>query len=259
MSVQGQAPAHAANGKRRAERAPKAAEAVVRELRRRIVYGELGSDGNLPTEGKLVEMFGVSRTPIREAMRILELEGWISLGQGGRKGARVLQPTVKNASRQTAVMLRQRQASVADVYQARVFLEPHAAKLVAQRASKADVKKLNELLAIERACVGDPRAWGLAAASFHSAVIDLSGNQTLAVLLAQLDDIVEAQSEAEMSEGGGSLASERNLADNAHAKLISLVESGKGKEAERFWRLHLEEAWPAYRVTESLRIDELLL
>ncbi len=63
------------------------------ELRRRIVSGELEVGGDpLPSEGKLMSQFGVSRPTLREAFRILESEQLIRVLRGARGGARVLKP-----------------------------------------------------------------------------------------------------------------------------------------------------------------------
>jgi len=257
-NVRRRAPASKAKAQSGGRRAPKAAEGVLLELRRQIACGEIAEDGNLPTEGELVAQFGVSRTPVREAIRVLEMEGLVRSNQGARHGARVQPPSARIAARHTGLLLRRREASLADVYEARVAIEPQAARLLAERATPEIIGRLKALLAAERKCVKDAKAWGRAAADFHVAVMDLCGNQTLAVLGLQLDDIIAGQSAVEMVEAGSSQEAERVLADEAHERLVTLVERRDGAKAEAFWRSHLEAAWPAYRVTESLRVEDLL-
>ncbi len=236
----------------------KAAERVLQELRRQIACGDIDETGNLPTEGELVTRFGVSRTPVREAIRVLEMEGLVRSNQGARHGARVQPPSARIAARHTGLLLRRRQASLADVYEARLALEPYAARLLAERATPRKISQLNALLAIERDAVADAKAWGRAAADFHKAVVELCENQTLAVLSLQLDDIISGQSALEMAEPEASLEAERHRADAAHARLVDLVERREAAKAESFWRTHLEAAWPAYRLTGSLSVDDLL-
>ena len=238
--------------------ARKAAERVLQELRRQIACGEISEAGNLPTEGELVTRFGVSRTPVREAIRVLEMEGLVRSNQGARHGARVQPPSARIAARHTGLLLRRRQATRADVYEARLAIEPYAARLLAERATPEKIGRLNDLLARERGAVADAAAWGRAAADFHKAVVELCENHTLAVLSLQLDDIISGQSALEMAEPGASLETERHQADAAHARLVSLVERREAAKAEAFWRAHLEAAWPAYRLTGSLSVDDLL-
>ena len=236
----------------------KAAEAVLLELRRQIACGEIAENGNLPTEGELVARFGVSRTPVREAIRVLEMEGLVRSNQGARRGARVQPPSARIAARHTGLLLRRRNTSLADVYEARLAIEPYAARLLAQTATAETLATLKELLAVARGCVADAVAWSRAAADFHAAVVNLCGNQTLGVLGSQLDDITAGQSAVEMAESGAAHEAERVQADDAHERFLKMVEQHDGAKAESFWRAHLQAAWPSYRVTESLSVDDLL-
>jgi DNA-binding FadR family transcriptional regulator len=240
-------------------RTPKVAEMVLAELRREIVAGEFDAGTNLPTEKELVERFGVSRTPVREAIRVLEMEGLVDTSQGARKGARVRAPSGRVAARHTALLLRRRRASLQDVYTARLAIEPFAARLLAQSVTPEKLQHLRSLCAAERALAATPGPWGVAAGAFHEAVVELSGNHTLAVLGAQLQDVVAGQTALEMAEAGDLAdVAGRNLADDAHERLIILVERGDGDKAESFWRKHLEAAWPSHRITGMLDVEDLL-
>jgi GntR family transcriptional repressor for pyruvate dehydrogenase complex len=244
---------------RRGPHVPKMAEFVLQELRRQIVTGEYVEGSNLPTEGQLVERFGVSRTPVREAIRALEFEGLIDSRQGARNGAFVQSPSARIAGRHTGMLLRRRGASLADVYQARLAIEPFAARLLAQSASAEAIGALKALYEAERRLVDEPIAWGRAAEAFHQGIVEHCGNHTLAVLSAQLHDIVAGQIAIEMAETGASPnPADRNKADAAHGRLIGLVERHDGDRAESYWRAHLEAAWPWHTATEALSVDELL-
>lgn len=236
----------------------KMADVILRELRRQIVSGEYGEGSTLPTEGELVKRFGVSRTPVREAIRALEFEGLVSSRQGARNGAEVRSPSIRIAARHTGMVLSQRGASLNDVYQARMAIEPFAARLLAQAATPEIVAELRGLYQRQCDVVEDAPAWGRAAADFHQAVVDRCGNQTMAVLIAQLEDIVAGQTAIEMEAVGSSTVAERQLADAAHARLVKLIERGDGEKAETFWRAHLEAAWPVHKLTETLNVEDLL-
>jgi DNA-binding FadR family transcriptional regulator len=235
------------------------ARLVLAELRREIVAGDFEAGANLPTEKELAERFGVSKTPVREALRVLEMEGLVDTSQGARKGARVTAPSGRVAARYTALLLRRRRASLHDVYVARLAIEPFAAGLLAQNATPEKLERLKALCAAERELVGQPTAWGVAAAAFHEAVVELSGNHTLAVLSAQLQDVVAGQTALEMAEAGDPAdLVDRHAADDAHERLIALIERGDAGRTEGFWRKHLEAAWPAHRMTDLLGVDDLL-
>ena len=78
----------------------------------------------LPPEGQLMESLGISRPTLREAFRILEAEGLISVVRGSRTGAKVHQPSVDLVSRYAGYVLESRGTTVADLYQARLAIEP---------------------------------------------------------------------------------------------------------------------------------------
>ena len=77
---------------RRRLSAPRIAEIVADELRRQIIDGELADGDLLPRQEVLVEQFNVSLVSLREALRILETEGLVSVRRGNRGGAVVHAP-----------------------------------------------------------------------------------------------------------------------------------------------------------------------
>jgi DNA-binding FadR family transcriptional regulator len=120
-------------------RVPKAAELVAASIRSAIIRAEIASGENLPPEAKLLEMFEVSRPTIREALRILEFEDLISVSRGARGGAKVKAPSPDFVSRAMGVALQARNVVLGDIYQARMIVEPAAAKLAAESRPKAGI------------------------------------------------------------------------------------------------------------------------
>jgi DNA-binding FadR family transcriptional regulator len=225
-------------------RPPKMGELVARRLRRMIVDGELKDGDFLPHESTLLEHFGVSRPTLREAVRVLEAEGLIELRRGSRTGARVTVPGPEVVARPAAIQLQLGRATLADVYVARSAIEPTAARLLALN-SDADHGRLEEALEEVRACLEDAERFAVATAQFHLRLVDLSGNQTLALMAGMVHEIILRQTqssvrthEAEADRPGASY----RRAVRAYEKLIELVRAGEADEAERFWRRHLEVA-----------------
>ncbi len=124
-------------------RAPKTAELIATLYRRQIVRGELRPGDTLPSEQQLMGQFGVSRPTLREAFRILEAEDLISVKRGSRGGARVTQPSLSVAARYVGLLLQVQGTTIADVYEARMVLEPACARLLARRRTKQDLADLN--------------------------------------------------------------------------------------------------------------------
>src|SRR5438128_6589250 len=100
-------------------RVPKAAELVAGHVRSQIVRGELSEGDALPPESALMEQFDISRPTLREAFRILESEGLITVRRGARGGARVQVPTGDMAAQYAGLVLQHRSTTLSDVFDAR--------------------------------------------------------------------------------------------------------------------------------------------
>src|ERR1700742_2157648 len=99
-------------------RVPKAAELIASQLRREIVRGDLGENEALPPQSALMEQFMVSRPTLREAFRILESEGLLSVRRGAHGGARVHKPKPDVAARYAAHVLQSQGTLLSDVFAA---------------------------------------------------------------------------------------------------------------------------------------------
>jgi DNA-binding FadR family transcriptional regulator len=216
---------------------------VAAHLRRQIVLGELKEGDQLPPEGVLMEEFGVSRPTLREAFRILEAEGAITVRRGVRGGARVQAPDISVAARQVGLLLQYRGALLSDVYEVRAVLEPAAARMAARRRTSADLARLQEAVDRHRESMDDPGEAFAADAEFHRLIVELSGNETLQILAGMLTNIIR--------EGDRSYAESHDwqheqelskIAIRAHAHLVELIRKRSGDEAEEMWRRHLSES-----------------
>jgi GntR family transcriptional regulator, transcriptional repressor for pyruvate dehydrogenase complex len=115
---------------------------VSERLREQIIAGAFDADGAIPSEGQLGQTLGVSRTVIREAMRSLAAQGLVEVSQGR-------QPRVKPADPQTVVdtfntYVRRGDHSLLDLVEVRRPLEAAIAALAAQRATPADIERLED-------------------------------------------------------------------------------------------------------------------
>jgi DNA-binding FadR family transcriptional regulator len=216
---------------------------VAANLRRQIVLGELKEGDQLPPESVLMEQFGVSRPTLREAFRILEAEGAITVRRGVRGGARVQVPDIDVAARHVGLVLQYRGALLSDVYDVRTVLEPAAARMAARRRTSADLARLQEVVDRHRESVDDPGASFAADEEFHRLIVELSGNETLQVLAGMVSNIIR---EGDRSYADShDWAHEQELAKvaiRAHGRLLELIRKRSGEEAEEFWRKHLAES-----------------
>lgn len=223
---------------------PKMAEVIVDRLRRQIVRGELAEGEALPSEHELQARFGVSRPTLREAFRILESESLISVRRGARGGALVRVPDTDVAARYTAFVLEHRGTTLADLYEARIVLEPAAVGLLAVKRSSDDLVLLRRALAEHDALVDQPQRSIRTHTAFHALLVELTGNQTLHVLATMIQRIIERANWKRVESDAGSaahtVASRRGL--KAHHRVVDFIESGDVVRSTELWRMHLVEA-----------------
>ncbi|MEC4018394.1 GntR family transcriptional regulator [Streptomyces sp. H27-D2] len=150
---------------------PPAAERVYSHIKQAVLDRRY-EGGTLLTEGDLAEAVGVSRTPVREALLRLEVEGLIRLYP--KKGALVLAVSAQE---------------IADVVETRLLVEQHAARK-AVPAGPGLIARLEELLEEQKAqaAAGDLAALSVSDRCFHAEIVRDAGNEILSRLYDQLRD-----------------------------------------------------------------------
>jgi DNA-binding FadR family transcriptional regulator len=218
-------------------RAPKAGELIAGQLRRQIIRGTLEPGVVLPSETVLSGQFGVSKPTMREAFRILEAERLIEVRRGANGGARVQAPDTGAASRYAGALLQHRRATLSDVYAIRALLESKAAGMLAGPRRDAAVARLEELVGKEEAALGEGQD-----EAFHLAVVELTGSETLSLLVQMLYDIVETAvaSASEIHRRLDDTDAQRARTHRSHIRLVEILkDGGEPAEAEGYWNRHL--------------------
>lgn len=220
--------------------APKAAVVVACDLRRRILTGALPAGSSI-TEADLLLEFDISRPTLREALRMLEAEHLLSVRRGSHRGSVVRLPDTSITVRSITMLLYLRGATTRDVYTARTIFEPPAARLAAEVATDEQIARLREVLEDElRALAGPAAAYPTIGWRFHTELVGLSGNATLAVMAAALEHISEHHASRVVAEWSPTETSQVELAARAHRKLVDLIARRDGAGAERYWRKHMQ-------------------
>jgi GntR family transcriptional regulator, transcriptional repressor for pyruvate dehydrogenase complex len=231
-------------------RAPKTAEIIADQLRGDIVRGVLKTGDTLPTEVILGKQFGVSRPTLREAIRILENESLIVARRGSRGGVVVATPDIAVAAKDFGLLLQMSGTTLADVYRARMVIEPPAARMLAERHTAQDVEDLDAcvgrlaVLVNEGAQTADFREWSNVAYRFHDLIMERSGNKTLAIFGGVLREVVARHISRAVtaSDDRAGIEGQFKKTVRAFAKLVRLVEAGDADGAEKFWRTHMQVA-----------------
>ncbi|MBW8486374.1 FadR/GntR family transcriptional regulator [Actinomadura parmotrematis] len=224
------------------------AELVAAELRERILAGGIGDGASLPKQEELVAEFGVSYPSVREALRILETEGLITVRRGNRGGATVHAPDVRTAGYALGLTLQAMQVKIPDLAAAIAVLEPQSAARCAGRTDRAQavLPRLRELLAESERHLDDGAAFTRASREFHDVLVGFDPNATLRVVAQSLTSLWSAQEEAwadaQLSRGAYPPPADRVTAQRAHERLVESIARGDAGRAEKLAHEHLTAA-----------------
>jgi len=201
------------------------AHSVCTAIRDDIVAGVHERGGRL-TEEVLARRYGVSRVPVREALRTLEAEGFVVTRR--HAGACVAEPTAQEA---------------ADQLEIRMLLEPLAAARAAQRRTEAHLKVLRGLVRLgqERSRRGQSEDLRSLGGWFHETLAQASGSPGLVTLLTQLRHKIAWMYTVEQPERPADSWAE-------HGAIVDAVARGDAERARALTAQHTERATAAHRL-----------
>lgn len=191
---------------------------VQRELERMILAGELGVGAKL-NEATVATLLGVSRGPVREAFRALEVAGLVRLEKN--RGVFVRQIGVAEAD---------------EIYELRAVLDEFAGRRATQGASAPDVADLRSRVELmERAVArGDLDTYHDANLAFHDRLVELAGNAKLLALYRRLVNELSLHRRATLDQSGNPLVSLQE-----HRGIVDCIASGQAAAAGRLLHDHV--------------------
>ncbi|MER7955041.1 GntR family transcriptional regulator [Streptomyces sp. NPDC096030] len=201
------------------------AHSVCTAIRDDIVTGVFARGSRL-TEEQLARRYGVSRVPVREALRTLESEGFVITRR--HAGAQVAEPTEQEA---------------ADLLDVRSLLEPLGAARAAQRRTEAHLKVLRGLVRLgqERARQGQSEDLRPLGGWFHETLAQASGSPALTALLIQLRHKIDWMYAIE-------LPSQPAEAWAEHGAIVDAVARGDAERARALTATHAERSLVLHRL-----------
>ena len=218
-------------------RAPKTSERVARELVNHIIGHDLAEGAKLPNEKQLVEVFDVGRTTLREALRLLETRGVITIRSGPGGGPVVRRPRPDDLREGLTLILQFAGASLTDVLEARASLEPRIASLAATRLTSNRIEELARSVETMRDSCEDHDVFLDENRRFHTTIAEASGSSGLWVFNETLKSIADG------AVVGVEYTPRRRLAvAEAHHKIVEALRSRDPRSAEAAMRAHVEEA-----------------
>ncbi|MCK9895948.1 FadR/GntR family transcriptional regulator [Frankia sp. AgB32] len=190
---------------------------------------------NLPSEAEMIENYRASRGSVREALRILEVQGLISIRPGPGGGPMLVGPRSTFLARTETLFFHLLQARYAHLLRGQAALEPLMARLAAANPERAQVRELEQFVTSSPAD-GDQDTYRDRAASFHTALIAASGNPVLGLVCQSIRDIALARIEHPVFNE----PHERHTTMAAHAAIAQAVLLGDANLAERLMAAHMD-------------------
>jgi GntR family transcriptional regulator, transcriptional repressor for pyruvate dehydrogenase complex len=176
---------------------PKASDVLANELRERILNGEFAEGAALPPERELVAQTRMSRATVREALRILQVQGLVRVKAGRAGGTFVQLPGRDAVAKSVSLLIRGQQFRLAALLETREAIEPFCARLAARNRTDADLERLdqaNQALADE---TGSLAKFLQANVDWHLAVATASHHKLLVGLLTALSKAIYTSTENE--------------------------------------------------------------
>jgi GntR family transcriptional repressor for pyruvate dehydrogenase complex len=216
-----------------------ASESVAEQIRGQIATGALKPGDMLPSETALLEIYAVARPTMREALRILESDGLVSILRGINGGAQVREPDLATLARRAGLHLQLRGTHLEALTEAQRLVQPGAAALAAVRRDPEDVARLRKCVEDIAECE-DVGSYADLAADFLHLLLEASGNQILSLFSGLIDQLLHDELRRYLLINAENQKEELlAFAVIQYGELIDLIESGDADGAETFWREHL--------------------
>lgn len=219
------------------KRSPKRSDLVAQELANQIIGANLAPGTQLQPEHEMLEELGVGRTTLREALRLLETRGVLTIKSGPGGGPIVRRPEPSDLSESLTLILQFNGSKLIDVVDARRWLEMGICELAASKATPELIAELKEINQAIRDSSDDPKAIVEQNARFHSCISEAAGNYLLHVFLETIISIADGR--AIGVEYGKKQA--LGIAD-AHDEIIEALEEGNPEAAGEAMSQHLLDA-----------------
>lgn len=209
--------------------------ALVERIRSDIFQGRVQAGDRLPHERALAEEFGVGRSAVREALRVLEFQGLVRIRHGYQGGAFVAAPGAERLFEALETWLRLDAVRVDELYQARLLIEPPLSRMVTEREGGAVSTRLAANLEEAEACRAAGGSPFRPNVQFHAIIASAGGNRVVNVIMRSvLDLLVDRREQAEPA--NPSLSTQ---ALDDHREILGAMRAGDGRLVEALMLAHL--------------------
>jgi GntR family transcriptional regulator, transcriptional repressor for pyruvate dehydrogenase complex len=200
----------------------------------KIITGEYPVRTFLPPERELCKSMGVSRTVIREAVKVLESGGLVRINRG--LGTVVLEPRHDSVSRPLKVLLRRKAGLVSHLLEIRKIIEVGMVGLAAERRTPENLAAMERALQIMREKPGKPEGYVDADLEFHSEIARATQNPTLSIIMEPVGELLRESRVATFS--GPRMV---QIRAKQHEEIFEFIRRGDANGARTAMSKHLHD------------------
>jgi GntR family transcriptional repressor for pyruvate dehydrogenase complex len=216
------------------DRQIKTSERIASAIVGLVVDQGLKEGDRLPNETEMIEKFRVGRGSLREALRILETYGLISLRSGPGGGPVILSVSPADVSRSFSLYLRLSGATIQELVDARKVIDPLMARLAADNITDEAAQRLRDALDREEKAAQDRTTVVATANDFHYVLASITGNSVLNLVATSLKEMYTSRF---VMIGLAEQVTKPSIRKE-HQKIGEAVLNGDGDLAERLMREH---------------------
>lgn len=210
-------------------------EHIVQQIEDSITRGVLRPGDQLPAERELAQQFGVSRTAVREAVRVLNEKGLVEAYSG--RGTFVTNGTSQAIRQSLDLMTRiGQQEGAKHLAELREILEPGIAAIAALRAQASDIAALREAVEVMDRSRDDADAFIEADLDFHLALAEAAGNPIILSLIDSIVGLLREQRLRTYFVGGGPERGQYH-----HKRILEAVEQHDAARARETMQAHMQQ------------------
>ncbi len=217
--------------------APKVFERVAVQIEQRILDGELHSGDRLPTERELAEQFQVSRTAVREALKILAQKGLVDMRPG--RGTIVIDGAHEALQHSLGLVMRLKLGEVGgsnSLVEVREILEVEIAALAAERATEQEIAAMREAVQVMDESLDNADAFIAADNRFHEALAQATQNALILTLVRSIVNLLSEQRKQIFATAGGPQRGQVH-----HKSILASVIKHDPEAARAAMRAHLRQ------------------
>jgi DNA-binding FadR family transcriptional regulator len=232
-------------------RALKTSEIVAQRIVADIVNDNLQIGDRLPPESDMVQQYGASRESVREGLRLLEVQGLITLRRGPGGGPVVASVDPRNLARTSTLYFHLAGANYNELFDTWLLFEPAVVRQVTETVDRAEKKRALAPFLPDYDPAVDRSQFMSRSNGFHAVISTLSGNRVLTMILQALSHIVVEHIVRDLDP----LVERQEISDD-HLAIAQAIVDGRAAKAERLMAEHIQHLVDYYREHFPDKVDE---